>query len=88
MVKCGKRSIAYADKNINDSTIEMTQDQGSPEDEFDVAGRELLARLGLDSNVKAPNDLDNFNTVYRHKSGGSIIVGDQRVAKYVPICKS
>ena len=66
----------------------MTQEQTSPEDEFDVAGRELLLRLGLDFDIKTPSDLDNFNIVYRHSSGGSIIIGDQRAAKYVSICES
>ena len=51
------------------------------DDEYDIAGRELLERLGLDPDNSVAGEYDNYNVIFKHKSGGCVYVGDQRAAK-------
>ena len=59
----------------------MTEDQDDGDQQrFDEAGRELLTRLGLDSDIE-PSEYDSANVVFQTENGAKILVGDHRFAK-------
>ena len=63
--------------------LAMTEDQEQDEAQqqrFDEAGRELLTRLGLDSDIE-PSEYDSANVVFQTENGAKILVGDHRFAK-------
>ena len=61
--------------------IKVEGSMDNNDDEYDIAGRELLERLGLDPDNSVAGEYDNYNVIYKHKSGGCVYVGDQRAAK-------
>ena len=63
--------------------LAMTEDEeqdDAQQQRFDEAGRELLTRLGLDSDIE-PSEYDSANVVLRRENGAKILVGDHRFAK-------
>ena len=57
----------------------MTSQAAWTDVDYDKAGEEVLAELGIDA--ATPCEDDCLNPLYQHGAGGVLYVGDQRAAK-------